>query len=145
MKERKSMPIMLHIQTKVYQNNEFTEHDIELSGQMIQIKDVIYLRYNESMEGVDTEIPVTIKLMPDGQVQLIRSGDVRMKLRFVYQQRQETLYHTPFGMLDIATFTTNMRVSLKDNPYSGAIQIDYELFGGEEKIGVYHLNLSFTA
>ncbi|MGY3766368.1 DUF1934 domain-containing protein [Vagococcus vulneris] len=144
MDEKTAVPIAIKIQTKVFQNDDFSEHIIETTGQMIRIKDVLYLRYNEEMDGIQSKVPVTIKIMSDGQVQLIRSGDVRMKLRFVYQEKQETIYNTPYGMMDIATFTNNMRVSLRDKPYSGDVTIDYDLFGGSEKMGVYHMELSFT-
>ena len=39
--------------------------------------------------------PVTIKLVPDGHVQLIRAGEMRMRLKFGYKERLETAYRTP--------------------------------------------------
>lgn len=145
MEERKSVPVMIQVKTEVFQENETREFFIEEEGQVVRIGEVLYIRYNEVMEGVETPVPVTMKIMPDGSVQLIRAGEVRMKLKFDYQKSNETHYQTPFGVMWIKTFTTNLRVSLKDQPFSGSVQIDYDLFGGEEKIGVYHLELNFTA
>ena len=145
MEERKSVPVMIQVKTEVFQENETREFFIEEEGQVVRIGKVLYIRYNEVMEGVESAVPVTIKIMPDGSVQLIRAGEVRMKLKFDYQKSNETHYQTPFGVMWIKTFTTNLRVSLKDQPFSGSVQIDYDLFGGEEKIGVYHLELNFTA
>ena len=106
----------------------------------------LYLRYEEQgAEKGDGPIPVTIKIEADGTVQLIRAATQRTRLKFNYQEKNHTNYRTPYGMMEIHTFTTNMRVSLKDQPVSGEVAIDYDLFAGEEKLGVYHLRLKFTA
>lgn len=145
MEERKSIPVMIKVKTEVFQENEFKEFFIEEEGQIVRIGEVLYIRYKESLEGIEEKVAVTMKILADGSIQLIRSGDVQMKLKFDYQKNNETNYQTPFGTMRIKTFTTNLRVSLKDRPYSGQVVIDYDLFGGEEKIGVYHLELDFTA
>lgn len=145
MQDRKSIPVEIKIRTEMFQNDEMNEHFVEVTGQMVRIGEVLYLRYEEVLEGVETPVPVTLKILPDGKVELIRAGDLRMKLRFHYQESQETHYKSPYGTLYISTYTNNIRVSLKDRPYSGQVVIDYDLFAGEEKLGVYHLDLTFTA
>ncbi len=90
------------------------------------------------------EIPVTVKVTPDSQVQLIRSGDARMRMRFAYREKMETSYKTPYGMFMITTYAQNLHVSLKDRPFSGIITIDYSLYMKEEKVGDYHMVLEFT-
>ena len=99
----------------------------------------------EVQEETGQEVPVTIKIIPDGHVQLIRAGEMRMRLKFGYKERLETAYKTPYGMILIQTFTNELHVSLKDRPASGNIVIAYDLFMGEEKLGEYHLTLDFTA
>ncbi len=145
MEERKAVPVMIKVKTEVFQNNELKEYFFEEEGQVVRIGEVLYIRYDEVMEGIDSKIPVTMKVLPDGSVQLIRAGEVRMRLKFDYQKEMETNYQTPFGVMWIKTFTNNIRVSLKDKPFSGSVVIDYDLHGGDEKIGVYHLELNFTA
>lgn len=145
MENRKSTPIAIKIKTEVFQHDEFKEFLVEVEGQLVRIGEVLYLRYEEEMEGVEKKVPVTIKLLPTGDVTLIRAGEVRMKLHFAYQEQKDCQYNTPYGTMMISTFTNKMHVSLKDNPYSGDITCDYDLFAGNEKIGVYHLNIAFTA
>lgn len=145
MEERKSVPVIIKVKTEVFQENELKEYFMEEEGQIVRIGEVLYVRYNEILDGLENKVPVTMKILADGSVQLIRAGDVRMKLKFDYQKFNETHYQTPFGTMWIKTFTNNIRVSLKDRPFSGEVTIDYDLFGGEEKIGVYHLELKFTA
>lgn len=145
MEERKSIPVMIKVKTEVFQENELREFFLEEEGQIVRIGEVLYIRYNERLEGIEDKVSVTMKILADGSVQLIRSGEIRMKLKFDYQKYNETNYQTPFGTMIINTFTNNLRVSLKDQPDSGQVVIDYDLFGGDEKIGVYHLELNFTA
>lgn len=145
MEERKSIPVAIKVKTEVFQHNELKEYFLEEEGQVVRIGEALYIRYEEVMEGIEKPVPVTMKILPDGSVQLIRAGEVRMRLKFDYQKKIETNYQTPYGTMGIKTFTNNIRVSLKDRPFSGNVLIDYDLFGGNEKLGVYHLELSFTA
>ena len=107
--------------------------------------DTLYIRYKEELLEDTEPTPVTIKIEPDGHVQLIRVGELRMRLRFGYQEKLDTSYRTPYGLLQISTFTHNLRVSLKDQPMSGKILVDYDLYSQTERIGEYHLELEFTA
>lgn len=138
-------PISIKLRTKVKQQGEVQDFYFDLTGQMVKIGDTLYIRYKEVQEETGQEVPVTIKIIPDGHVQLIRAGEMRMRLKFGYKERLETAYKTPYGMILIQTFTNELHVSLKDRPASGNIVIAYDLFMGEEKLGEYHLTLDFTA
>ena len=108
------------------------------------IGDTLYIRYQEVQED-GQKIPVTIKIMPDGAVQLTRSGDMRIRLKFIYREMVNTSYNTPYGTMLFSTYTKNLRVSLKDRPASGKIVIEYDLYMADEQIGNYQINLDFTA
>jgi len=145
MEVKNGTPVSIQLRTEVFQENEKTEYFFDLDGQLVQMGDTLYIRYMEQLEGVAEKIPVTIKVEPDGSVHLLRGGAIRTRLKFTYQERRETNYQTEFGMLQIATFTTNLRVSLKDRPVSGSILIDYDILAGDDKLGVYHFEMTFTA
>ena len=137
------IPAKIKVQTKVTQNNETEDFVFDLPGQVVKMGDTLYIRYKEIQQD-GQEIPVTVKITPDSQVQLIRSGESRMRMRFAYREKMETSYKTPYGMFMITTFAENLHISLKDRPFSGMITIDYSLFMKEEKVGDYHLLLEFT-
>ncbi|EMF0094718.1 DUF1934 domain-containing protein [Enterococcus hirae] len=145
MAQSQGTPISIKLRTKVMQNGEHQDFFFDLKGQMVKIGDTLYIRYQEIQENTAEEIPVTIKLMPDGQVQLIRAGETRMRLKFGYRERLETTYRTPYGMLQIETYTKELHVSLKDRPTAGKVMIEYDLIMGPEKLGEYYLTLDFTA
>lgn len=137
-------PISINLRTKVKQNGEEQDFYFDLKGQMVKIGDTLYIRYQEIQKENKNPVPVTIKLMPNGYVQLIRSDEMRMRLNFGFKERLETIYRTPYGILQIETFTKELLISLKDRPTAGNVRIDYDLFMGIEKVGEYYLTLDFT-
>lgn len=140
------VPVSIQLKTIVQQGNEQKDFFFDLEGQLVKMGDTLYIRYKEELlEDTEPTPPVTIKIEPDGHVQLIRAGELRMRLRFGYQEKLDTSYRTPYGLLQISTFTHNLRVSLKDQPMSGKILVDYDLYSQTERIGEYHLELEFTA
>lgn len=139
------VPVSIQLKTVVNQGEDKQDFLFDLTGQIVKIGDTLYIRYKELQDGSDEETPVTIKIEPDGKIQLIRSGEMRMRLKFAYQEKQETTYRTPYGLFQISTFTRNLRFSLKDQPISGSVLIDYDLFSQGNRVGEYHLELTFTA
>ena len=139
------VPVSIQLKTIVQQGNEQKDFFFDLEGQLVKMGDTLYIRYKEELLEDTEPTPVTIKIEPDGHVQLIRAGELRMRLRFGYQEKLDTSYRTPYGLLQISTFTHNLRVSLKDQPMSCKILVDYDLYSQTERIGEYHLELEFTA
>ena len=139
------VPVSIQLKTIVQQGSEQKDFFFDLEGQLVKMGDTLYIRYKEELLEDTEPTPVTIKIEPDGHVQLIRAGELRMRLRFGYQEKLDTSYRTPYGLLQISTFTHNLRVSLKDQPMSGKILVDYDLYSQTERIGEYHLELEFTA
>ena len=140
----KGVPVAIRLKTEVTQNNELKEFLFELSGQVVKMGDTLYIRYKEVQED-QSEVPVTMKLSPDGTIQLIRSGEMRLRLKFVYREKADTSYQTPYGVMFFSTYTNNLHFSLKDQPTYGKVSIDYDLFTAGDKIGEYKLSLEFTA
>ncbi|EOH90764.1 DUF1934 domain-containing protein [Enterococcus asini] len=144
MELKNGLPVSIKLATKVTQQQTTEDFYFELAGQLVTIGDTLYIRYQEVQED-GQKIPVTIKIMPDGAVQLTRSGDMRMRLKFIYREMVNTSYNTPYGTMLFSTYTKNLRVSLKDRPASGKIVIEYDLYMADEQIGNYQINLDFTA
>ncbi|GAA2905921.1 DUF1934 domain-containing protein [Enterococcus pseudoavium] len=137
------IPAKIKVKTKVTQNNETEDFVFDLPGQVVKMGDTLYIRYQE-IQPDGQEIPVTVKVTPDSQVQLIRSGEARMRMRFAYREKIETSYKTQYGMFIISTYAEKLHISLKDRPFSGLITIDYSLYMKEEKVGDYQMVLEFT-
>ncbi len=141
----KGLPISIHLKTEVRQKDEFEEFLFDIPGQIVKIGDTLYIRYKEEQADGGEPVPVTMKILPDGSIQLIRSGEMRLRLKFSYREQVETTYKTPFGMMFFSTYTKDLHFSLKDRPVSGKINVDYDLFMADGKIGTYKIILEFTA
>lgn len=144
MELKNGLPVSIKMATKVTQQQTTQDFYFELAGQLVTIGDTLYIRYQEVQED-GQKVPVTIKIMPDGAVQLTRSGEMRMRLKFVYREMVNTSYNTPYGTMLFSTYTKNLRVSLKDRPASGKLLIEYDLYMADEQIGNYQIDLEFTA
>lgn len=58
------LPISIKLATKVRQKGEVQDFLFDLQGQMVRMGDTLYIRYKEVQDN--EEVPVTIKIMPDG-------------------------------------------------------------------------------
>lgn len=101
-----------------------------------------YIRFEET-QGEST-VPVTVKINPDGVVNLIRNGERTMRLTFNSDRHTETNYVTPAGIIPMQVLTDDLRVSYYDRPFSGRVYIDYKLHTNGQKLGEYQIRLRFT-
>ena len=139
----KGMPAKVHVQTTITQNNDTEEFVFDEKGKVVQMGGSYYVRYEETYQE-DGRIPVTFKIEPNGIVTLTRKGDMTTRMRFEQGKSYETLYRTAQGNIFVDTITRHLQISYTDNPFSGNVQIAYDLFIGNEKLGEYKIRLLFT-
>src|SRR5690606_33240527 len=109
----------------------------------VQMGGSYYVRYEETYQE-DGRIPVTFKIEPNGIVTLTRKGDMTTRMRFEQGKSYETLYRTAQGNIFVDTITRHLQISYTDKPFSGNVQVAYDLFVGNEKLGEYKIRLLFT-
>jgi uncharacterized beta-barrel protein YwiB (DUF1934 family) len=139
------VPIEIHLETFIEQEGERTHLVYDEPGQIFEMGQSIYLRYQETDEEPGQKTPVTMKIDGAGTVMLTRSAESEMRLRFANGKRIEARYRTPYGMFPIETVTPMLNVELQNRPLAGRVNIDYQLFAGEQLIGNYKIRLQFTA
>lgn len=138
----KGTPVLIYLKTQRNQDGKISDYAKKFQGQLFQIGPSLYLRYLEE----ENRATVTFKISENGIIQLTRKqADVQMKLYFGNNQRIAALYRTSVGDIPIETITPVLNVTIRDNPLSGVIKIDYLLYNGEELLGDYKLRLQFTA
>ncbi|ANK60249.1 MULTISPECIES: DUF1934 domain-containing protein [Loigolactobacillus] len=142
------LPIAIHLETFVTQDDEETQHVFDEAGQLVKMGQTLYIRYKETSEDDGSLIPVTLKVEPEGDVKLTRgdreSGQ-QLHLRFSRNTRLVAHYQTPYGTIPIETITPRLNIRVKEQPVSGEIYIEYQLFAQNEHLGDYRLRLVFTA
>ena len=139
------VPVAIHLETQARQDDDTANYALDVDGQLVQMGDAFYLRYKEVNDDAPEPIPVTIKLAANGDVVLTRSAENRLRLHFSNGKRVRTHYQTPMGMLPVETVTPMLRVRLRERPFSGEVNVDYDLYAGEQLLGNYKLRLQFTA
>ena len=140
--ESKGIPAEIRMETVVIQEGDVQKHLFEEKGKILYMNHCYYIRYEETTDN--KQIPVTVKITPDGKVSLIRQGETTTRLRFDIDRWTETRYTFPTGMLKIRIKTTDLKISYYDRPFSGRVAVDYLLYVGEEKLGEHQIRLHFT-
>lgn len=142
------IPITIHLETYVSQDDNDEKHVFDEPGTLVQLGDTLYIRYREINKEERTDYPVTLKLRGDGDVQLTRGasdGDTQLKLHFANERRILTRYRTPYGIIPVETVTPRIDVRMTENPLAGEIYIEYQLFANQQHLGDYRLRLIFKA
>lgn len=138
----KGVPAKVRLETTVNQQGQIERHLFNEYGKLVQMNGAYYIRFQETYQ--ETEIPVTVKIDPAGAVTIIRKGENTNRLRFDKDGRYKTIYKTPQGIIDMTVVTRNIHISYTDQPFSGRVHIDYDLYFGKNKLGEYNLELLFT-
>lgn len=138
-----SVPVQIHLTTAIDQEDQHDDFVFDIEGQLVQMGKTLYLRYIE--ETVEQgRVPVTIKIMPNGDIKLTRSGQNRLQLNFRRGHRLSAQYKTPYGLMNIDTVTPLLNVKIAERPLRGELKIDYLLYGGDQLLGKYNIRLQFT-
>jgi len=140
---KNGLPAEIKMETSYVQNGETHQHSFEENGRVVYMNNSYYIRFEEAHE-LET-IPVTIKLNPDGIVQLIRRG-VEQTTRLVFNSDLDTEsnYRTPAGIIPLRVTTNDLRVSYYDRPFAGRVWVDYTLSANKQILGEYQIRLHFT-
>lgn len=96
------------------------------------------LVYQESeltgLEGTQT----TFQIQPDC-VTLLREGQVNSQLLFQDGQRYQSLYHTPYGALELSVSTQRLRVRMKED--GGELEVAYTIEMNHVMTGEHKLHI----
>ncbi|MTV82954.1 DUF1934 domain-containing protein [Secundilactobacillus folii] len=140
-----SIPVGIHLTTHTVQDGQSSDYALDVEGQIVQIGETIYLRYQEpETDDENGSVPVTMKFLPNGDVALTRSGENHLRMHFSAGKRIRATYRTPYGLIPIETVTPQLRVGFHERPFGGSAAIDYLLYAGEQLLGNYEIRLQFT-
>lgn len=119
---------------------------IRCSGQMRLTTGGCMLRYTEvqTEEGTGATLSqdVILNIQPD-RVTMTRLGDYGTTLVFVRDRRFEGSYHTPFGELAVALYTTQL--SVQHGPEGGNVHLEYQLDMQGNYAAVQVIDVTYTA
>ena len=98
--------------------------ELTTSGTLERTEDGWILRYNETeatgMEGTVTQLDIV-----PNRLNLMRSGTHPSMLILEKNRRHHCNYHTPYGTIDLGTYTSELEYDLTDR--GGAVTFSYTL------------------
>lgn len=98
--------VSLDIYTLIHEAEQKEENHQQLKGQLYEKENLIYLRYEEELEGIG-QVQNTLKI-EDEQVKVIRSGAVTMNHLYQLGKTTKGVYRSPLGPLEMETRTTQL-------------------------------------
>jgi len=82
-------------------------------GKYYERNNRLYIRYEEQQEDMSGTIINTIKIGQDG-VEIIKKGVVGAQMIFRENEKINTCYETPYGMMMVAIYTEHVQHSVSD-------------------------------
>ena len=122
----------------IKRDGETDEFEYETNGTWQEKRQVEYIRYDEQIE--DITIHVTLKIQ-DGEVKLMRSGEIKQNLHFVEGKDTVSLYEIPAGKIPLTVRTLSINHFIQ--PEMSKLKIRYELFQDEEKMDTYLYQITY--
>lgn len=92
-----------------------SEDDIEVisPGKFYERNNKLYIRYEEQQEDMTGTIINTIKIGQDG-VEITKKGIVGAQMIFRENEKINTCYETPYGMMMVAVYTDHVQYNVSE-------------------------------
>ena len=110
------------------------------AGTIERQKDGYLLRYEETLDESEPSHHVCLTIAPD-MVSMARTGTYETNLLFRRGQRYESLYHTPYGDMEMAIYCT--KVFSRIDEKGGDVQLQYQLDMGGQFVAMHDFALQF--
>lgn len=114
------------------------------AGTLEQTENGFTISYQESeltgMEGTTTVLQVT-----DGQVTLLRQGEVNSVMVFEEGRQHVSVYDTPAGALAISVNTRRLRSALNDQGGDIEIQYSIDIDSAVTGLNLFHIHVARPA
>lgn len=137
--------VEIHLSTTINQAGNASHFNFAMPGKMFRMGSTVYLRFKEKDQKGQPPVPMTLRIDPQGYVNLERNVPGHaMHLYFIQGREVPAKYETPYGSMKLETRTSLVEFQTKDQPYSGDLKIDYALANGSQILGTYELRLQFT-
>lgn len=133
-------PVKIKVRTVISNGNEKETFELTTFGRYYEKSSAAYLQYEEVLE--EGTVQSTVKIAED-HTTILRKGPVSMKMVFRRDKELEGRYRTPFGMIDISTYTKDLDHSFEKKEKKGFVQIIYDLKMQGSHAGTYDLQVLF--
>lgn len=111
----------------------------KLRGEIMVRGSSVYIRYEEPEKGPTGGTTRTIVKITDGEIKIMRHGEVESEQTFQAGRKLPGFYHSPFTKFHLSTDTGKLDVSLDGT--SGQIEWEYDLYVYDELSGHFAISM----
>lgn len=142
--------VLVTVKGKQIANDHEDEIEVINVGTYHERNGKIYIRYEEQVEGTDASVLNMIKIDGEG-IEITKKGSVGAQMIFRENEKINSCYDTPYGMLMMAIYTNQIQCNMEQDKieinvlYSiemnGELLSDADVYIKVESRGVNELNL----
>lgn len=133
------VPVKLVVKTVIHDGIDAQEFELTTFGHLYKKDTTLYLKYDEVLEEGDVH---TVIKITHREAIIIRNGAVKMKLTFRHDEHFSSTYQSPYGMLEMVTFTKHLEHAVV-NDHNGLIDLQYDLHIQGALAGTYHMTIQY--
>lgn len=128
--------VRLHIVGKQWEAEDSPQEiTVTTQGRLYRRANETVLTYRESEDSGMGLTRTTLKILADGGIHLLRTGETQSKMEFVAGDRHMTQMTTPLGLLQMGFYTHEAKAELGDE--RGDIRIRYSLdYSNQDSVNI---------
>lgn len=134
--------VKITVKTVIRDEKQKETFELITFGRYYKKETASYLQYDEVLEEGMPPVKTTIKISAEDGL-ILRSGAVKMRLPFKMNKRLRGQYTTPYGELEITTYTKRLHHQYDEQTGTGSIEVLYDLSMQGAYTGTYHLKVHF--
>ncbi len=142
--KQKLTPVLMKLTSSAHDGRGLLDAPVQVicRGHLRATPSGFLLRYEEHQEE-DGSMQDVILGLSQNRVTMTRMGDYSTTMVFEKGKRFEGAYHTPFGDLGLALFTTCVRCHL--TPEQGTAHLEYQLDMQGNYAAMQTIDIAYTA
>ena len=102
-----------------------------------------YIKYDDSAMDKENVIATTIKTDGD-RLTLFRRGAVDTEMTFSHGEMTRSMYHTPYGPMELEIHTRQLEIHMDEVGANGEIDLFYDLTVNGSPVGEYELHIKIS-
>ncbi len=134
------VPVKIHLTTVIRLDNEEEKYELTVFGRHYRKKNAVFLKYDEVQEDGTTH--TVVKISKD-EALILRSGHIKMRLRFRMSEELEGSHESSYGSLFLTTKTKHLKHQQSEDTCEGQFSLIYDLYMQGTQAGQYEMKIDY--
>lgn len=141
MEQTTNRTVLLDIRSCIDTDGDVDETLITTVGQFYRLGDDWYLSYQDQGDSPSDRTRTTIKVRPDGEVIIARSGSISGRILLRTGERTLFTYYTPYGELELTA--RSWETFTETDGRSGRLRLRYDIGTDDSRISENTIDITF--